>query len=138
MSKTIIAAGGIVLNPKNEILWIFRRGFWDLPKGKLDAGEQIEDCAIREVEEETGIQQIHLKGLVTTTLHEYFDTYMNEPVTKKTYWYLMSIDDIQNGVPQYSEDIEKIEWNTLEDSTHCLANTYDTINDVIKQFEGQQ
>ena len=50
----------------------------------------------------------------------------------------MSIDDIQNGVPQNSEDIEKIEWNTIEDSTHCLANTYDTIKDVIKQFEQQQ
>ena len=55
MPKVIKAGGGLVLNPRNEILMIFRRGFWDLPKGKLDDGETIMECAIREVMEETGL-----------------------------------------------------------------------------------
>ena len=76
MSTTIIAAGGIVMNPKQEILWIFRRGFWDLPKGKLDPGETIPQCALREVEEETGINDIQLNELITITYHEYFDKYL--------------------------------------------------------------
>lgn len=138
MSKTIIAAGGIVINPQNEILWIFRRGIWDLPKGKLDEGENIEACAIREVEEETGMRHLTLHHLITTTFHVYFDTYLNEQVTKKTYWYHMSIDTIQNGIPQRTEDIEKIEWNTIENSKHCIDQTYDTIKEVILQFSQQK
>ena len=60
MPKQIIAAGGLVTNPHHEILWIFRRGFWDLPKGKLEEGETIQTCALREVQEETGIHKLQL------------------------------------------------------------------------------
>ena len=60
MKTKIIAAGGLVTNKHNELLMIFRRAKWDLPKGKLDEGESIEACAVREVEEETGIKNISL------------------------------------------------------------------------------
>ncbi len=59
--KPVTAAGGLVENEKGEVLLIFRRGKWDLPKGKLDPGETIEQCAVREVEEETGLKNIELK-----------------------------------------------------------------------------
>jgi 8-oxo-dGTP pyrophosphatase MutT (NUDIX family) len=62
--KTIVAAGGLVFNENKELLMIYRRSKWDLPKGKLDEGETIEECAIREVEEETGVQQIILGKLI--------------------------------------------------------------------------
>ena len=55
---TIYAAGGIVYNNSQQILMIFRNNFWDLPKGKLELNEKIEDCAIREVEEETGVKEL--------------------------------------------------------------------------------
>jgi 8-oxo-dGTP pyrophosphatase MutT (NUDIX family) len=69
----IIAGGGIVTNELGELLMIFRRGKWDLPKGKLDEGESIEDCAIREVEEETGVKNLKLGAKLLVTEHEYFD-----------------------------------------------------------------
>ena len=65
MAKKIIAAGGLVFNDKNELLMIFRRGKWDLPKGKLDEGEDIEDCAVREVKEETGLDVTPVKVILT-------------------------------------------------------------------------
>ena len=69
MPKQIIAAGGLVTNAQGEILWIFRRGFWDLPKGKLDEGETIQSCAIREVEEETGVGKLSITQKLQKTYH---------------------------------------------------------------------
>lgn len=134
MLKPIIAAGGIVVNPKNEILWIFRRGFWDLPKGKLDPGETIEACALREVMEETGMQDLQLKGLILTTKHQYHDPYLNEPVEKTTYWYKMTTGVLQEGIPQTEEDIEFIEWVHPDTMEPYLAKTYDTIQEVIAAY----
>lgn len=134
MSTTIIAAGGIVMNPKQEILWIFRRGFWDLPKGKLDPGETIPQCALREVEEETGIHKIQLNELITITYHEYFDKYLNTQVTKETHWYKMSIQDLQNGIPQTEEDIEKMEWFPIDVLEIPMQHTYENIKLVIAAY----
>lgn len=135
--KKIIAAGGLVINKKNEILFIFRRGKWDLPKGKLDEGEDIEQCAIREVEEETGLRNIILGSLIKKTYHEYFDTWLKEEVVKETWWYSMKIENEQTLIPQKEEDIEKIEWVNSIDLNNYLANTYSSIIEVIDtlQFE---
>ena len=134
MPKQIIAAGGLVTNPKGEILWIFRRGFWDLPKGKLDEGETIQTCAIREVQEETGINNLQLHELLKFTNHIYFDKYLKEEVVKRTYWFHMTIATTQNGIPQTTEDIEKIEWHSLATAKKCLMQTYPTILEVIEAY----
>jgi len=134
MLTPIIAAGGIVVNPNKEILWIFRRGFWDLPKGKLDPNESIEACAIREVMEETGISNLVLGDLILTTTHQYYDTYLNTEVEKTTYWYQMTTDIIQEGVPQTEEDIEAIAWVKKADIAPYLAKTYENINQVMEVF----
>jgi 8-oxo-dGTP pyrophosphatase MutT (NUDIX family) len=134
MSSQIIAAGGLVTNPKGEILWIFRRGFWDLPKGKLDEGETIQTCAVREVAEETGISNIQLHEMLCFTNHLYFDKYLNEEVIKRTYWFYMTIPNMQEGIPQLTEDIEKIEWLALDKARQCLDHTYPTILEVVEQF----
>ncbi len=134
MPKQIIAAGGLVTNPKGEILWIFRRGFWDLPKGKLDDGETIQTCAIREVQEETGIDNIQLHGMLCFTNHTYFDKYLQEEVIKRSYWFHMTIPNEQNGIPQITEDIEKIEWFSIDKARHCLENTYPNIIEVIEAY----
>ena len=134
MLTPIIAAGGIVVNPNKEILWIFRRGFWDLPKGKLDPNESIEACAIREVMEETGISNLVLGDLILTTKHLYHDTYLNTEVEKTTYWYQMTIDTNQEGVPQTEEDIEAIAWVKKADLGPYLAKTYENINQVMEVF----
>jgi len=134
MPTQIIAAGGLVTNPQGQILWIFRRGFWDLPKGKLDEGETIQTCAVREVAEETGINNIRLNELLKFTNHTYFDKYLNEEVVKRTYWFHMTIPTEQSGIPQISEDIEKIEWHSLATAKHCLEQTYPTIIQVIEAY----
>jgi 8-oxo-dGTP pyrophosphatase MutT (NUDIX family) len=134
MLTPIIAAGGIVLNPNNELLWIYRRGFWDLPKGKLDPNETIEACAIREVMEETGIADLELGALILTTTHQYHDNYLNTHVEKTTYWYAMSTDILQEGIPQTEEDIEAIAWVKKDALTPYLEKTYDTIKEVIEAY----
>lgn len=134
MPTQIIAAGGLVTNPQGEILWIYRRGFWDLPKGKLDDGETIQTCAVREVQEETGIVGVQLHEMLCFTNHTYFDKYINEEVVKRTYWFHMSIPNLQTGIPQTTEDIEKIEWHALNTARHCLDNTYDNILEVVEKY----
>lgn len=134
MPTQIIAAGGLVTNPHGEILWIYRRGFWDLPKGKLDDGETIQTCAVREVQEETGIVGVQLHEMLCFTNHTYFDKYLNEEVIKRTYWFHMSIPNAQNGIPQTTEDIEKIEWHGLNTARHCLDKTYDNIIEVVEKY----
>ena len=134
MLTPIIAAGGIVVNPNKEILWIFRRGFWDLPKGKLDPNETIEACAIREVMEETGITNLVLGDLILTTKHLYHDRYLNTEVEKTTYWYKMSTDTLQAGIPQTEEDIEAVKWVKQADLAPYLEQTYDSIQEVIQSF----
>ena len=134
MLTPIIAAGGIVVNPNKEILWIFRRGFWDLPKGKLDPNETIEACALREVMEETGVSNLVLGDLIMTTTHLYHDMYLNTEVEKTTYWYKMTTDQLQDGIPQTEEEIEAIAWEKKEDIAPYLAKTYETIKQVMETF----
>lgn len=132
--KKIIAAGGLVTNENDELLLIFRRGKWDLPKGKLDEGENIEECAVREVQEETGLSNVTLKEFVGITNHEYFDTYIGQQVDKETHWYAMAAAPGQALVPQTEEDIEEIEWVRKEVLDIYLNNTYPTIIDIIEKY----
>lgn len=132
--KKIIAAGGLVTNENDELLLIFRRGKWDLPKGKLDEGENIEECAVREVQEETGLKNVTLKEFIGITNHEYFDTYVGQQVDKETHWYAMAAAPGQTLVPQTEEDIEEIEWVRKEVLDIYLNNTYPTIIDIIEKY----
>ena len=138
MPTQIIAAGGLVTNPQGEILWIYRRGFWDLPKGKLDEGETIQTCAVREVQEETGLQTISLGEFICMTTHTYFDTWLQKEVVKQTHWYSMKATalDTEKLIPQTEEDIEKIEWVLMENLPQYLVQTYPTIRSVFNAFNG--
>lgn len=134
MEKTkIIAGGGLVLNEAGELLLIFRRAKWDLPKGKLDEGETIAQCAIREVMEETGITGLTLGELIGISYHEYFDTFINQEVIKETHWFAMQTSGVQNLVPQTEEDILEIRWVKGAALNLCLENSYDTVIDIIKR-----
>ena len=132
---TIIAAGGLVLNEQGDLLMIFRRGKWDLPKGKLDKGESIEHCALREVMEETGLERVGLDRLISIGYHEYFDQYINADVIKETHWYLMKAPGNQQLVPQTDEDIVEIKWVKKTELTIYLENTYPNIIEVITKAD---
>ena len=131
--KQIIAAGGLVFNPENELLMIYRRGVWDLPKGKLDEGDTIEQCAVREVEEETGLKDIRLGKLIGITLHEYFDTWSNSEVIKETHWFEMHITDKQQLIPQTEEDITQTEWVNAVSAVEHLQNSYKNIIEIVNK-----
>mgnify|MGYP000188332215 FL=1 len=130
----ITAAGGLVQNNEGAFLLIFRRGFWDLPKGKLDVGESIPDCAVREVREETGLQSLELGPFICTTAHPYFDTWLNKDVVKQTHWFSMLSLANDILVPQTEEDIEKIEWVPREQLPQYFIQTYPTILTVFEAF----
>jgi 8-oxo-dGTP pyrophosphatase MutT (NUDIX family) len=135
--KKIKAAGGLVSNEKDELLMMFRRGKWDLPKGKLDDNETLEVCARREVAEETGINNVSLGRLVGVTHHEYFDKHSNSEILKETYWFAMSAKGETNFIPQTEEDIEKIIWADETALKECMKNTYANIKEIIEKFRTQ-
>jgi 8-oxo-dGTP pyrophosphatase MutT (NUDIX family) len=132
--KTIVAAGGLVTNDAGELLLIYRRGFWDLPKGKLDEGETIEACAVREVQEETGLTNVQLGTLTGITYHEYFDVWKQRDVVKETHWFAMHVTGAQQLLPQHEEDIEDIKWVAQKDLMPYLQNTYNNIIEIINKY----
>lgn len=131
----ILAGGGVVLNEKNELLVIYRRGKWDLPKGKLDPGEKIENCAVRETEEETGLKNITLKKLLLTTYHTYDES--GKHILKESYWFLMSAPAQEDLHPQTTEDISVAKWVPLENLSEVLTNTFPSIKDVLQELQKQ-
>jgi len=127
----IEAAGGIVLNLKKEALFIFRRGKWDLPKGKMEDGESPEICAEREIEEETGVTQLKRINKITDTYHIYYEKGIR--FLKKTYWFLFHTDFAGTLQPQIEEDITSISWISSKELDLPLSNTYDSIKEVIER-----
>lgn len=129
---TIIqAAGGMVHTLEDHILLIFRKGKWDLPKGKLDEGELLQVCAVREVEEETKVENIQLETLITITYHNYYEKEKN--ILKETHWYLMYSEEKQSLTPQTEEDIEKCEWVPVSNLSAYMKNAHLSIVDVINK-----
>ena len=129
-----MAAGGLVQNEKGELLMIFRKKHWDLPKGKLDDDESIEACAVREVQEETGLSNVRLGALVDTTIHQYEEN--GELITKKTAWYHMTASSADQLVPQTDEQIEDIRWVKKDELVPYLQNTYPNIIYIIQKAFG--
>jgi 8-oxo-dGTP pyrophosphatase MutT (NUDIX family) len=131
----IIAGGGIVTNELGELLMIFRRGKWDLPKGKLDKGESIEDCALREVREETGVLHLKIGALLLVTQHDYYDKWVKADVIKETHWFRMFVSGTPALVPQTEEDITAIEWTKLTNVAARLEESYETIKAVLEKSD---
>jgi 8-oxo-dGTP pyrophosphatase MutT (NUDIX family) len=126
----IEAAGGLVYNDKNQLLMIFRNGKWDLPKGKLEVGENIEQCAIREVEEECGISGL----IIIQQLQETYHTYEinGQKILKRTYWFKMKSLFKGNLAPQNEEGITAVVWVDKKDVAEKLENSFSNIVDLFK------
>ena len=129
--KEVNAGGGLVSNRRGDYLLISRNGLWDLPKGHQDPGEPIETTALREVQEETGINELELRGLICITDH----CYRRDGIwhLKHTWWYDMLYTDPTDLTPQREEDISKAAWVAKSSLPPFLRNTYPSIAEVFRE-----
>ena len=130
--RQIEASGGIVYNQKNEILFIHRLGKWDLPKGKLEKNESIEENALREVEEETGLKGLILDQFINQTFHVYTER-NGEKILKKTNWFKMFYNGSEIPIPQIEEGIKKVSWKNIEAiKRDVLTKTFQNIKLILE------
>lgn len=124
------AAGGLVYNKNGEVLFIFRNGKWDLPKGGIEKGEKRKDAAMREVEEETGVGKLTVTGKLPKTYHVFKRN--GKYKLKVTHWYEMKSSFAGDFQPQLEEGIEKVAWLKPEEITEALQNSYQNIKLLFK------
>ena len=125
------AGGGLVSNRRGDFLLICRNGLWDLPKGHQDPGEEISTTALREVQEETGIDELELRELICITDH----CYKRNDIwhLKHTWWYDMLYTNPTDLTPQREEDIAKAAWVAKSSLPPYLLNTYPSILEVFRE-----
>lgn len=125
------AGGGLVYNKKGEVLFILRNGKWDLPKGGIEKGELIEETALREVEEETGVSGLKIVQKLQKTYHV-FKRNGNYKL-KVTHWYEMKTNYTGELQPQENEGIEKVAWLKPEEIKEVLKNSYENIKLLFEE-----
>ncbi len=130
--KLIEAAGGVVKNKEGKYLFIYRNGYWDLPKGKLEKGEKISTCAIREVEEECAISGLSIVNDLSPTYHMY-ELQKNKWAIKISYWFEMFTNDTKAPKPQTEEGITEAVWLFPNEIDKVRANTYPSILQLINE-----
>ncbi len=119
------AGGGLVRNHRDEVLFIFRNGKWDLPKGGIEKGEEIETTALREVEEETGVENLFITNKLQKTYHIFKRN--GRYKLKITHWFEMESDYDGPFTPQTEEGIEKVAWLKPAEVHEALQNSYENI-----------
>lgn len=129
----VLAAGGIVQNEKGEILFMFRNGNWDLPKGHWEKGESLEYTAKREVIEECGINELELGQFLCFSYHTY--TMFHRPELKRISWYLMHCSSSEQLSPQIEEGIEKLCWVSREELDTVLSQSYPNIQNIFREIK---
>ena len=128
--KVVKAAGGLI-KKKEKFLMIYRLKKWDLPKGKKENNENIEEAAVREVEEECNIK-VELGPRICTTWHTY--TMNKRAMLKKTRWYLMELVDDTKMKPEVKEEIEDVRWMSPKEVYHALEHSYKSIRYVFERY----
>ncbi|MGE8552321.1 MAG: NUDIX hydrolase [Chryseobacterium jejuense] len=132
--RIIEAAGGLVIKPEGEMLFIRRLGKWDLPKGKMEKGESREESAVREIEEETGLRDVELVQFINTTYHIYIER-NGEKILKCTHWFEMNFNGEDTSKPQIEEGITEVAWkNTTQIEDEVFPSTFKNIKLIVKEF----
>lgn len=131
--KVVNAAGGLVVNDQKDFLFIFRGNRWDLPKGRIEKDESIESTAIREVEEECGIEKLELNRFLITTYHIFFQNNKNK--LKVTHWFLMHSNYQGKLTPQVEEGITIAKFKNAQEAQEALTNTYANIHLVFEVYQ---
>jgi ADP-ribose pyrophosphatase YjhB (NUDIX family) len=130
---TVDAAGGLVINENGKGLFIFKRGKWDLPKGKLESGESLKEAAVREVEEETSVSNLKIGKRLCKTKHTY-RTRSGKRAIKQSYWFLMKAPN-QKVTPQTEEDIEAVEWIDPKAFAKKQDDLYTNLVKVLRKYQ---
>lgn len=130
------AGGGLVINPFGKVLLIFRRGHWDLPKGKQDPGETLAQTALREVREETGLADLKLLEKFGNGYHCYMMSRMR--TLKRTRWYLMQTQTPDQLVLQKEEGIQDAAWFDPRELPHLQMPMYNNIRDVLVRYHDEK
>jgi 8-oxo-dGTP pyrophosphatase MutT (NUDIX family) len=127
------AGGGLVYNKNGEVLFIFRNGKWDLPKGGTNKGEEMVETAMREVEEETGVNGLSISKKLQKTYHIFKRNGVYK--LKITHWFEMH--STYDGIPigQAEEGIEKVEWKNPEQIKEALKNSYENIKLLFEEYK---
>lgn len=125
----VVAGGGKVFNDKGEILFIYRNDKWDLPKGKAELHEAIEETAVREVAEETGVAGLKIIKPLQTTYHIFKRNGKHK--IKITYWFEMQTNFSGKLYPQENEGITKVAWLNAKESQEALENSYANIKLLV-------
>jgi len=125
------AGGGLVYNKNGEVLFIFRNGKWDLPKGGIEKGELLENTAMREVEEETGVNGLSISHKLQKTYHVFRRN--SKYKLKITHWYEMQSDFEGTPKGQIEEGIEKVAWLNPEQVKEALKNSYENIKLLFEE-----
>ncbi len=134
MFKVIEAAGGVVSNKDGEILFIHRIGRWDLPKGKIEKGESLEQAALREIEEETGLKELILEEFLNNTFHIYTER-NGEKILKTTYWFKMNYVGNETPKPQTEEGITAVSWKNRETiMDEVFPKTFNNIKLILNDY----
>ncbi|MBA3985791.1 MAG: NUDIX domain-containing protein [Flavobacteriales bacterium] len=127
----VVAAGGLVTNELGEILFIKRNGKWDLPKGRVEIGESLEEAAIRETEEETGVKDLKIIKSLQITYHIFNRN--DKMKLKETYWYAMETSYKGSLHPEKSEGIKKVAWKNEKKAQKALLKSYANIKELFYQ-----
>ena len=130
--KVIFASGGIVENSKKQILFIHRKGKWDLPKGKAEKNETIRETALREVTEETGIKRLRIRKFYTNTFHLVRNNGLY--FLKETSWFLMYSDYEGKLIPQDEEGIKSVKWKNLKQVKKIKEKTFKNIKIILDEY----
>jgi len=123
------AAGGVVQDEQHRFLFIRRFGLWDLPKGKVELGESFAEAGLREVSEETGIQQLHIIDSLPDTYHIYTEKERN--ILKCTHWYAMKAPGNQPLIPQTKEQITEACWLSAEEGQRAIGASYRSLRETL-------
>lgn len=137
-TEAVAAAGGVLFKEEEQaampgVVLIFRRGVWDLPKGKVEEGETVRECAVREVAEEIGFSEYpHIVSSLSETYHEYErnDTRFG----KTTHWFAMTCNDWfgKDFEPETAEGIEEVRWVSLDQAFKLVG--YENLVEVLTSF----
>ena len=131
--SVVKAGGGLVYNKKGEVLFIYRNGKWDLPKGGKEKGEDIEWTAVREVAEETGVDKLKIRKKLQKTYHVFKRN--GRYKLKVTHWFEMTSNFSGELIPQANEGIEKVAWLNPEQVKEALKNSYENIKLLFEVTE---